>query len=102
MKVVFSTNTVHVRDRLEYWLDEASKAYVAHEFSSEVGRSFEGEIRAGTLGPLQLAVFHCDPCRVERTAACLRQPDDDGVIIGMQIAGTMAIRQDGRELVAQP
>ena len=102
MKVMFSTNTVHVRDRLEYWHDEASKAYVAHEFSSEVGRSFHGEIHAGALGPLELAVFSCDPCRVERTTHCLRQPDDDGVIIGMQIAGSMGVRQDGREFVARP
>ena len=101
MKVMFSTNTVHARDRLEYWREEASKAYVAHEFNSEVGRSFQGKIHAGALGPLQLAVFHCDPCRVERTARCLKRADDDGVIIGMQIAGSMGVRQDGRDFVAK-
>lgn len=101
MKVIFSTNTVHARDRLEYWREEASKAYVAHEFNSEVGRSFQGKIHAGALGPLQLAVFHCDPCRVERTARCLKRADDDGVIIGMQIAGSMGVRQDGRDFVAK-
>jgi AraC-like DNA-binding protein len=101
MKVMFSTNTVHARDRLEYWREEASKAYVAHEFDSEVGRSFRGKIHAGALGPLELAVFDCDPCRVERTALCLKRTDDDGVIIGMQIAGSMGVRQDGREFVAK-
>jgi AraC-like DNA-binding protein len=101
MKVMFSTNTVHARDRLEYWREEASKAYVAHEFDSEVGRSFQGKIQAGALGPLELAVFHCDPCRVERTAHCLKRTYDDGVIIGMQIAGSMGVRQDGREFIAK-
>lgn len=99
MKVVFSTNDVHARDRLDYWHDEASKFYVAHEFNSHVGRSFQGVIRAGSIGPLGLSIFECDACRVERTERCLKRADDDDLLIGLQIAGSMALRQDGRDAV---
>ena len=49
MQTVFTTDKVHPRDRLTYWRDEASKAYVVHDFSSNVGRSFRGIIRAKSL-----------------------------------------------------
>ena len=37
MQVVFSTDKVHPRDRFAYWREEASKAFVMHDFSSSVG-----------------------------------------------------------------
>ena len=42
MQIVFSTDKVHPRDRFSYWRDEASKAFVTHDFSSSVGRAFRG------------------------------------------------------------
>jgi hypothetical protein len=50
MKTAFSATSVHACDRLAYWREEASKAYVAHDFSTRVGRGFRGEIRVASLG----------------------------------------------------
>jgi AraC-like DNA-binding protein len=99
MQTVFSTNKVHPRDRLTYWRDEASKAYVMHDFSSSVGRSFRGIIRAGSLDVLSLSLFESDACTVERTQHCLRQDADDDLLVCMQTAGAMTVHQDGRDAV---
>jgi hypothetical protein len=40
MKLLFSTAAVHPRDRLAYWREEATKAFVRHEFSTKRGRNF--------------------------------------------------------------
>ena len=57
MKLLFSTSRVHPRDRLAYWREEATKAFIGHEFSTEVGRNFSGKISAGSLGKLDIAAF---------------------------------------------
>src|SRR5271169_2576538 len=99
MLTVFSTDTVHPRDRLTYWCEEASKAFVAHDFSSSVGRSFRGIIRAGSLDVLRLALFESDAATVKRTHRCLRKDADDDLLVCMQTAGSKTVHQDGRDAV---
>jgi AraC family transcriptional activator of tynA and feaB len=100
LKVVFATRRVHVRDRLAYWRDEAAKAYVEHEFSTNVGRGFQGEIRAGSIGALGLAHFSCDECSVRRTPSCLKSASDDDILVGIPLTGKITLHQDGRDAVA--
>jgi hypothetical protein len=52
MRVLFSTSKVHPRDRLAFWREEACKAFVAHEFTTTVGRNFNGEISATAQRPV--------------------------------------------------
>jgi len=100
LPVVFATNTVHARDRLDFWREEAIKAYVTHQFNTPVGRSFHGIIRAGTLGNLDVSIFECDQCRVQRTQRCLKSGDDDDILICKQVAGSTVLHQDGRDAVS--
>ena len=97
MQTVFSTDKVHPRDRLNYWREEASKAFVVHDFSSSVGRSFRGIIRAASLDILSLALFESDAATVKRTQRCLRRDADDDLLLCMQTAGSMTVHQDGRD-----
>jgi AraC family transcriptional regulator, positive regulator of tynA and feaB len=99
MKTVFSTGKVHPRDRLAYWREEASKAYVVHDFRSTAGLSFWGTIRAGSLDFLSLSLFESAACTVERTQRCLRQDADDDLLVCMQTAGGMTVHQDGHDAV---
>jgi len=102
MKTAFSTARVHARDRLAYWREEASRIYVAHEFNTRVGRSFNGEISVASLGSINLAGFECDECLVERTPHCLKSADDDDVLLCRQVQGGMTVRQDGRDAATAP
>lgn len=75
MQTVFTTSKVHPRDRLTYWRDEASKAFVMHDFSSSVGRSFRGVIRAGSLDVLSLSLFESDAAAINgRSVVFARTP----------------------------
>ncbi len=102
MKTAFSTASVHARDRLAFWREEASKVYVAHEFSTRVGRNFHGEIRVASLGSMGLAAFECDECVVERTPRCLKGANDDDVLLCRQVAGISTVHQDGRDVATAP
>jgi AraC family transcriptional activator of tynA and feaB len=100
MKLLFSTNTIHPRDRLAYWREEASKAFVTHEFTSHVGRDFYGAISASALGDIGLARMAGAPCTVARTQQCLRGSNDDDYLLCCTETGTLRVRQDGRDATA--
>jgi AraC family transcriptional regulator, positive regulator of tynA and feaB len=74
MATVYSTLDVHPRERLSYWLDVATKAFVRHEFHSSTGPSFTAALHAGSLAGFGVAIVECDPCEVGRTAALLLSP----------------------------
>jgi AraC family transcriptional regulator, positive regulator of tynA and feaB len=96
MKLLFSTAAVHPRDRLAYWREEATRAFVKHEFRTKSGRNFSGQISAGSLGKLRIAAFTSDPCTVARTERCLKSAVDDDVLLCRQMGGSSA-HQDGRD-----
>jgi AraC family transcriptional activator of tynA and feaB len=101
MKLLFSTTTIHPRDRLSYWRDEASKVFVEHEFTS-VGRDFFGEISAAALGDIGVARMIGAPCTVARTQHCLGSSNDDDFLLCRQNAGSLTVQQDGRHIAAGP
>jgi AraC-like DNA-binding protein len=102
VKLLFSTKSVHPRDRLAFWREEATKALVAHEFSTPIGRNYHGEISASSLGNLALAALRSDEARVVRSQRCLKLADDDDVLLCRQVSGSMRMHQDGRDAVSRP
>jgi AraC-like DNA-binding protein len=100
LKIAFATSRVHERDRVSYWREEATRAYVAHEFTTEAGRAFHGVIRTGKLADLALSQFSCSPCLVEHTAQSVRGALDDNLIVTLVKDGRTVVRQDGRDGVA--
>jgi AraC family transcriptional regulator, positive regulator of tynA and feaB len=102
MRVLFSTNKVHPRDRLAFWREEACKAFVAHDFTTTVGRNFNGEISATSLGTIPLAKMVGDPCTVTRTRRCLTRATDDDLLLCRSSRGTTRVHQDGRDVITGP
>jgi AraC family transcriptional regulator, positive regulator of tynA and feaB len=99
MTAVYSTLDIHPRERLSYWLDVATKAFVRHEFHSSSGPSFTGALRAGSLACLGVATIECDPCEVGRTALDIARDDSDDLFVSLQLAGKMVLVQDSRQAV---
>ena len=99
MTIVCSTLDIHPRDRLSYWLDVATKAFVRHEFHSGTGPSFSGTLRGGSLASLGVATVECDPCEVGRTALDIARDNSDDLLVSVQLAGKMILDQDGRQAV---
>jgi AraC family transcriptional activator of tynA and feaB len=102
MKLAFSTKTVHPRDRLAYWRDEASKVVVSHEFSTSVGRNFYGEISVASVGGIRLAAIASDECLVAHTHRCIKSALDDDVLLCRQTTGSLKVHQDGRDVATRP
>jgi AraC-like DNA-binding protein len=100
MKLVFSTSDVHARDRLAYWREQATRATVAHEFDSHVGRAFQGRISVGTLGTLALSTIESDACAVRRTEHYIERASDDDLLLSLQLGGSLSLHQDGRDAIA--
>jgi AraC-like DNA-binding protein len=99
MLVNHSTNDVHPRDRVAYWREVATRAYVRHHFRSVSGASFSGTIQAGSLADLGVSTFECDPCRVDRTARDASRDDTDDIHICFNVAGRSIVEQNGRQAV---
>lgn len=100
MDVVFSTERVHVRDRLDYWREEASKVFVEHQFDSAAGRSFRGVLRGVAVADLGLATFESDEACVQYTDRCARRLSSDDFFVCRQITGAGVLQQDGN--IVQP
>ena len=97
-----STRDVPPRDRLSYWREVATRAFVSHEFAAPGGREFLAVLSSGWLGSLGVSMFECDPCRATRTARHVALDDCDDLLLCVHIGGEAAFEQDGRQQVHKP
>ena len=95
----FSTSDVHPRDRIAFWREVATRAFVRHEFRANDPSSFSASIQAGSLRDLGIASYECDPCRVGRTTLDAARDDNDDIHLVLNLAGKSIAEQDGREAV---
>lgn len=97
-----STRDVPPRDRLSYWREVATRAFVSHEFTSPSGREFLAVLSSGWLGSVGVSMFECDPCSATRTARHAAQDDSDDLLLCVHISGEAVFEQDGRQQVHKP
>jgi AraC family transcriptional regulator, positive regulator of tynA and feaB len=89
----------HPRDRLAYWREVATKAFVRHEFRSGRGSSFEGTIKTVLLPGLGVSAIECDQCEVGRRTSDILTHDPDDIFLCLQLTGQSVWDQDGRQAV---
>jgi AraC-like DNA-binding protein len=99
MTVTYATRGVHPRDRISYWVDVATKAFVRHAFTSLNGPSYMGNIRLGALDTLGVSAFACDACEVVRSPSDVARADSDDLLLCLQSSGRGIFAQDGRQAV---
>ncbi|QXX76057.1 helix-turn-helix domain-containing protein [Methylovirgula sp. HY1] len=97
MQTYFSTFDIHPRDRVEYWRNAASRAFVELDCRTSIGLKFYCVIRRGNLGPLSLSVVETNACEVRRTKREIARTRSDDLLISVQLEGTVFLCQDGRE-----
>jgi AraC-like DNA-binding protein len=97
MATVYSTNEVHPRDRISYWVEIATKGFVRHEFRSSIGSAFQGSVRVGELGALGVATFVCDAAEVRRSDRDAVRGESDDLLLCLQLSGRSSFGQDGRQ-----
>jgi AraC family transcriptional regulator, positive regulator of tynA and feaB len=96
VQTLFSTNDVHPRDRFDFWHSIACKMIVDHDSRPERRATFEAELQWGSLGDLELVLFKNSPMEVSNPRATA-----DQLVVCRQMAGELAIEQNGREVLLQ-
>jgi AraC-like DNA-binding protein len=102
VKTLFSTTAVHPRDRFDYWHSVACTSLVDHDSRPACRRTFRAELRSGALAEIGLVLFDISPMTVSHTARHVAHLNTDELFICRQIAGGLALEQDGRDVVLQP
>jgi AraC-like DNA-binding protein len=102
VETIFSTDTVHPRDRFDYWHSVACKKIVNHDCRPGDRPTFTAEIQAATLGTLELVQFSNSPMEVSHTSAHVRNTSPDWVFVCCQLSGEAIIVQNGNEAALAP
>lgn len=98
MNTVFSTNGISPRDRFDCWHEAAHKYLVDHESVPDCRQTFQAELQAGELGDLGLFLVANAPMTVTHTARHVAHANPDELLVCRQVAGTLALEQDSREV----
>ncbi|MCC7251233.1 helix-turn-helix domain-containing protein [Hyphomicrobium sp.] len=97
--MIYSTEDVHPRERLSYWLEVATRGYVEHEFRAEDANTFSGTVEISALPGVSLATFDAAPAHVRRSERSAARADSGDVLIAMQQTGESLVSQDGHDSV---
>jgi AraC family transcriptional activator of tynA and feaB len=98
VKTLFSTKTVHPRDRFDLWYSVACQNLVDHDSWTECPASFDAEIETGILGNLELVLFHNSPMQVSHTSRHVARARSEELFVCRQITGALLVEQDGRQV----
>ncbi len=101
METLFSTEWVHPRDRLDFWHSVACANIVEHDITSSSRADFNAGIKVGSLGDLDLLLFHTSPIEVSHTRKP-GAPGADFVVVCQQVGGAMQMQHDSRTVDLGP
>jgi AraC family transcriptional activator of tynA and feaB len=98
VETIFSTTSVHPRDRFDYWHSRACKEIVGHDSLPENRTTFHAEIKAAKFGNLDLVEFRNSPMHVSHTLVHAESTGPDTVFLCYQESGSILIAHNAREV----
>ena len=98
VETIFSTSSVHSRDRFDYWHSLACEKIVGHDSVPENRQTFQAEIKAAKFGNLDLVEFSNSPMQVSHTLAHVERTRPNTVFLCYQLSGSVLIVQNAREV----
>ena len=101
MARLLTTDEVDARDRLAYWNDAVSDAYVSLTCDTPTA-DVVGDIRVDSLATLELSQVTATAQRVRRTASLIAETAEDFFLVSIQTKGVGHIVQDDRVAALQP
>jgi AraC-like DNA-binding protein len=101
MTIAFSTEGLHQRDRIPFWVDVASKAFFDHGFNARASE-FAGKLDLEPLGQLLFSRCDCGPCEVIRTRREVARDGIDGIILCIRLTGRSQFEQGERRVMVEP
>ena len=94
MPRVLTTDAVAARERLAYWNDAVSDAYVRLDTTAP-GGDVVGDIRVDALATLELSRVTATAQLVRRTPSLIATAAEDFFLVSIQTRGTGLVTQDG-------
>jgi AraC-like DNA-binding protein len=101
MARLLTTDAVDARERLAYWNEAVSDAYVRLDTTAP-GRDVVGEIRVDSLATLELSRVTATAQHVRRTPSLIAAAAEDYFLVSIQTDGVGSVTQDGRTAVLKP
>lgn len=95
--MIYSTQDVHPRERLSYWIEVATRGYVEHAFTATHGQLFSGMVQLTSLPGLGLSTFDADSAHVSRTERNAARADNDDLLLCLNVEGELVVSQDGQD-----
>jgi AraC family transcriptional activator of tynA and feaB len=99
---VFSTADLHPRDRFDCWHSVVCKTLIEHDSVPESRPHFEAELHLATIADIKLVLFRNSPMSVMHTKRDAARANSDDLMVCRQIAGSLAVEQDGRTTTLVP
>src|SRR3954465_14619535 len=100
MKPIFSTSTVHPRDRFDYWHSVACRQIAHHDSVAGDRAHFDASMAAGSVGNIDLLVFSNAAMTVRRDERSIaRASEDQQLFFCRQLSGTLLLEQDGNKAI---
>lgn len=97
-----STNAVSERERLEYWQETASRAFLHLRTEKNSQGPFFGTLDHRADSPLPITFLHSAPQRVYRGRPELALTSQALYFITMNLVGSSTVRQGGEERINKP
>jgi AraC-like DNA-binding protein len=102
LRLEFSTNAVHPRDRFSLWHDVACRNYAQHECTAQTANRFEGTLAIAPLAQSILSIYENSPMHLWRTPRQVERAPSDRVFVCLQLENVCSIAQLGREATLAP
>ena len=101
MKTIFSTSKLSPRDRFDYWHSVARETIVDHDAEPRDRLGFQAEMKFASLGEIGFILFENSPMTVDHRTNHIAYAIDDHLFVCRQVAGRLALDQDGRQLILE-
>lgn len=98
--MIYSTQDVHPRERLSYWLEVATRGYVEHESTPKDRATFDGTVKITSLPGIGLSAFDAEAHHVVRSDRNASHEESD-LLLSALLSGEVGVLQDGRENIIQ-
>ncbi|MDI2036466.1 helix-turn-helix domain-containing protein [Paenarthrobacter nitroguajacolicus] len=100
MARIVRTSSIPARNRVAFWTESVSEAFVSLECKAGAGHEdIQGELSVQSLASLDLARVRASAQAVHRTSANIRSSQEDFYLVGVQTQGSCVVTQAGRSAV---
>ncbi|WP_020178928.1 helix-turn-helix domain-containing protein [Methylopila sp. M107] len=96
MDTLFTTASLHARDRFEYWHEVAERVLTGHDSRPARRDRFDAELRAANLADLGLFSFEMGAMACERAGKHIAHGATDDLFLCRNGSGRFALEQNGR------